>query len=140
MPEADEEFTVNAKSDVAVRVLSDLKILGESLGFVKGTSEGGDIWYVKSPMSAITQTKELHVRLLRDRPVEWEARGEHLIWRGRFEVEDVERGTKIRVTLSVEGVGAMAPIINPMAGVQIGGQLRHFVRELKRRIEGEASP
>jgi len=136
VPEAREEFVVSAPKSRVVEVLSNPKEVGECFGFVKGTSEDGKIWYVKAPMSAITQTRELHVSFSEEGKLEWEARGEHLLWRGRFEVEEVEGGVKVVAVLYVEGLGAMASIINPMASVQIRGQLRHFVKKLKEKISG----
>jgi hypothetical protein len=29
----------------------------------------------------------------------------------------------------------MATIINPMAGMQIGGQLKYFIKELRKKLE-----
>ncbi len=135
MPEAEEEFTVKILEDEVRKILLDLKTIGECFKFVKKTSEDGKIWYVRAPMSAITQTKELEVKILSEKPIEWEARGKHLLWKGKFFTESIESGTKIKAILTVEGLGSMASVINPMAGIQLPGQLRYFVSQLKKRFE-----
>lgn len=131
MPEARRELVVNLPKDVVVKVLSDMKIVGQCFSFVKSVSDDGYTWYVKAPMSVITQTKALRVRTISEEPFEWEARGDHLLWKGRFEVSVNENETIIHIHLSVSGLGSIAPVINQMAGVQIEGQLRHFIKELK---------
>ena len=135
MAEAKGEIVVSADVEKVRKVLLDLKAIGNCFKFVKNTSESGEKWFIRAPMSMITQTKELEAKIIREEPVEWEAKGKHLLWRGKFEVEKVNGGTKIRVTLSVEGLGGMAAIINPMASVQIEGQLKYFLNELKKKIE-----
>ena len=134
MPEAEEEFVVEVPEEKVKETLLDLKVIGECFKFVKRTSEDGKIWFVKAPMSAITQTKELKAEILNKNPVEWEARGKHLLWIGKFFTERTESGTKVRTILSVEGLGTMASVINPMAGIQLPGQLRYFVVQLKKRF------
>ncbi|ADC66651.1 Polyketide cyclase/dehydrase [Ferroglobus placidus DSM 10642] len=136
MAEAKGEIVVSADVERVRKVLLDMKTVGSCFKFVKNASEKGEKWFVRAPMSMITQTKELEVKVIREEPVEWEAKGKHLLWKGRFEVEEANGGTRIKVTLSVEGLGSMAAIINPMASVQIEGQLRYFLNELKKKIEG----
>ena len=135
MAEAKGEIVVSADVEKIRKVLLNLKAIGKCFKFVKNTSESGEKWFIRAPMSMITQTKELEAKIVREEPIEWEAKGKHLLWRGKFEVEKANGGTRIRVTLSVEGLGSMAAIINPMASVQIEGQLKYFLNELKKTIE-----
>ncbi len=134
MAEAEMEFTVPVSADEVKSRIRDMGFVGRCFKFVGDVSRDGRIWRVKAPMSAITQTKELETRVLSQDPIEWEAEGKHLLWRGVFEVEESEEGTKIKVRLSVEGLGSMAPIINPMAGMQIEGQLRYFAKKLREEL------
>ena len=135
MAEAKMEFSVNVDPDKILPRLMDMGAVGRCFKFVGSVSEDGRVWKVKAPMSAITQTKELQVRLLNENPVEWVAEGKHLLWKGRFEVIGEKEGSVVRVVLSVEGLGSMAPIINPMAGMQIEGQLRYFVKKLREMLQ-----
>ena len=137
MAKTEMEFSVTGDADKVLQKLRDLRLIGGCFKFVGDVSEDGKIWKVKAPMSAITQTRELEVRVTGEDPVEWEAKGKHLLWRGRFEVREEEEKTLIKVFLSVEGLGSMAPIINPMAGMQIEGQLRYFVKKLKENLQTE---
>ncbi len=135
MAEAEMEFSVQAGADKIVPKLRDLKLIAECFEFVGDVSEDGKRWKVRAPMSAITQTRELEVRMTGDDLVEWVAKGKHLLWTGRFEVREGEKETMLKVTLSVEGLGSMAPVINPVAGMQIEGQLRYFVKKLKEKLQ-----
>ncbi len=139
MTEAEYEIEVSRNADVVLDLLRNLKFIGTCFKFVGDVSDDGIVWKVKAPMSAITRTKKLNVELTSHDPPEWVAKGEHLIWKGRFQIEDRgERRTGIKIWLSVEGTGAMAPIINPMAGMQIGGQLKYFADKLKEKMESTA--
>lgn len=135
MAKAETEIVVSENIDKIRGIIMDLKELGTCFKFVEKVSEDGKIWFVKAPMSGITRTKELSAILMKKDPVEWEARGEHLLWKGGFELGEIDEGTRIRVWLSVEGLGNMATIINPMAGMQIGGQLKYFIKELRKKLE-----
>ena len=134
MAEAEMEFSVSMDADEVKSRIRDMKTVGRCFKFVGEVSEDGSVWKVKAPMSAITQTRELEVRVVGEGPFEWEARGKHLLWKGRFDVEESEEGSRVKVRLSVEGIGSMAPIINPMAGMQIEGQLRYFVKKLREEL------
>ncbi|MGC8837518.1 MAG: SRPBCC family protein [Anaerolineae bacterium] len=138
MARAEARFTVDRPKDAVLAFLRDPAQVGECLAFVAGTERGpeGDRWKVKAPMSVITQTPHLDVAFqVEGNQVRWQGRGRHLDIRGTFTVgEGPARATEVACTLEVLPLGALAPVLEPLAEAQVGGQLDYFVREVRTRL------
>jgi len=141
MPEASLETYFNLPLTKVWEFISDLNKIASCLRFVGGVEKTSDslIWKVKVPMSITTRTSVLKsevTEIEEKRSLSWIARGEHLQWGGRFELEEIEeKKTRAKIKLEVTGFGPMATIINPTAALQIKNQLKFFVEQLKKRIE-----
>jgi carbon monoxide dehydrogenase subunit G len=143
MPEASLEICFNLPSTFVWGFISDLKNIASCLRFIGGVEKTVNslIWKVKVPMSITTRTSVLKSEITEieeKRSLSWIARGEHLKWSGRFDLEKVEeKKTRAKIKLEVTGLGPMAMIINPTAALQIKNQLKYFVEQLKKNLEGE---
>lgn len=143
MPEASLEICFNLPLDTVWGFVSDLSKIASCLRFVGGVECTSDapIWKVKVPMSITTRTSVLKPeisQLEKGKSLCWLAKGEHLQWSGRFDLEaSGEKQTKAKIKLEVLGLGAMATVINPTAALQIKNQLRFFAEQLKKNLEGQ---
>lgn len=138
MARAEARFAVDRPKDEVVAFLRDPAQVGECLAFVAGVEETaeGARWRVKAPMSAITQTPYLDVTFqVEGGEIRWRGRGRHLDVRGSFAVAEASPGaTGVVCVLEVMPLGALAPVLEPLAAVQVGGQLDYFVREVRARL------
>jgi len=141
MPEASLEICFNLPLVSVWGFISDLKNIASCLRFIGGVEKTADslIWKVKVPMSITTRTSVLKSEITEieeKRSLSWIARGEHLKWSGRFDLEVMEeKKTRAKIKLEVTGLGPMATIINPTAALQIKNQLKYFVEQLKKKLE-----
>ncbi|MCJ7458588.1 MAG: SRPBCC family protein [candidate division Zixibacteria bacterium] len=141
MPEASLEICFNLPLTSVWEFISDLKNIASCLRFVGGVEKTSDslIWKVKVPMSITTRTSVLKPGVIQSedkKTFSWRAKGEHIQWSGRFELEEMEeKKTRAKIKLEVTGFGPMAMIINPTAALQIKNQLKFFVEQLKKRLE-----
>ena len=141
MPEASLEICFNLPLTSVWGFISDLKNIASCLRFIGGVEKTADslIWKVKVPMSITTRTSVLKSEITEieeKRSLSWIARGEHLKWSGRFDLEVMEeKKTRAKIKLEVTGLGPMATIINPTAALQIKNQLKYFVEQLKKKLE-----
>jgi len=146
MPEATSEICFNLSSTFVWGFISDLKNIASCLRFIGGVEKTSDslIWKVKVPMSITTRTSVLKPEITQveeGKSFSWLAKGEHLQWGGRFELEEIEeKKTRAKIKLEVTGLGPMTMIINPTAALQIKNQLKYFVEQLKKNLEGEKIP
>lgn len=143
MPEASLEVCFNLSVVTVWEFISDLKNLASCLRFVGEIEKTSDslMWKVKVPMSITTRTPVLKPEIIQSeqkKTFSWLAKGEHIQWSGKFELENLEeKKTKAKIKLEVSGLGPMATIINPTAALQIKNQLKYFVEQLKKNLEGE---
>jgi uncharacterized membrane protein len=143
MPEATSEICFNLPLVSVWGFISDLKNIASCLRFIGGVEKTVDslIWKVKVPMSITTRTSVLKSEITEieeKKTLSWIARGEHLKWSGKFDLEEIEdKKTRAKIRLEVTGLGPMAMIINPTAALQIKNQLKYFVEQLKKNLEGE---
>jgi len=141
MPEASVEICFNLPLISVWEFISDLKNIASCLRFVGGVEKTADslIWKVKVPMSITTRTSVLKSEITEieeKKTLSWIAKGEHLKWGGRFDLEVIEeKKTRAKIRLEVAGFGPMATIINPTAALQIKNQLKYFVEQLNKRLE-----
>lgn len=143
MPEALLEIFFNLPLSSVWEFISDLSKIASCLRFVGGVEKTSNslIWKVKVPMSITTRTSVLNpgiTQIDEGKSLSWLAKGEHIQWGGRFELEEFEeKKTRAKIRLEVAGLGPMAMIINPTAALQIKNQLKYFVEQLKKNLEGE---
>lgn len=143
MPKASLEIWFNLPKDAVWEFISDLKNIGSCLRFVGNVEKTSDslFWKVKSPMSITTRTSILKPELWKKKEKSsllWQAKGDYLQWSGGFELESSEyKKTRVKIELEVLGSGPMAGIINSTAALQIKNQLKYFVEQLKKKLEGE---
>ena len=140
MVRRQQRFAVRRPLEIVYRFLSDPAQVGNCLAFVAGTENGreGLRWRVKAPMSGITGTLEFtldfHTRPLEE--VRWRGQGAHLETQGHLilstEGEDI---TAVDFTLEMAALGAMALVIEPMAKVQIEGQMDYFASRVREALE-----
>ncbi len=142
MPESSLEICFNLPLNTVWEFVSDLSKIASCLRFVGGIEGTVDspIWKVKVPMSITTRTSVLKpeiTQLEKGKSLTWSAKGEHLQWGGRFDLEQIgEKQTRAKIKLEVIGLGPLATIINPTAALQIKNQLKFFVEQLKKNLEG----
>jgi len=138
MARAEARFIVDRPKGEVVAFLGDPVQVGGCLAFVANTDNTaeGIRWRVKAPMSAITQTPHLDVAFrVEGDSVHWQGRGRHLEIQGTFAVAETLAGsTEVACTLEVLPLGALAPVLGPLAAAQVGGQLDYFVREARARL------
>ena len=143
MPEATSEMYFNLPLSSIWEFISDLSKIASCLRFVSGVEKTSDslIWKVKIPMSITTRTSVLKSKITEieeEKKLSWIAKGEHLQWGGSFDLEEIEEArTRAKIKLEVTGLGPMAMIINPTAALQIKNQLKFFIEQLKKNLEGE---
>jgi len=143
MPEASLEICFNLPLSSVWEFISDLGNIASCLRFIGGVEKTSDslIWKVKAPMSITTRTSVLKpeiTQIEKEKSFSWLAKGEHLQWGGRFDLEKIEeKKTKAKIKLEVSGLGVMATIINPTAALQIKNQLKFFIEQMKKNLEGE---
>ncbi len=142
MPEASSEICFNLPLTSVWEFISDLNKIASCLHFIGGVEKTSDslIWKVKVPMSITTRTSVLKPEITQideGKSLSWLAKGEHLQWGGRFELEEIEeKKTRAKIKLEVTGLGPLAAIINPTAALQIKNQLKYFVEQLNKNLEG----
>jgi carbon monoxide dehydrogenase subunit G len=140
MARRQQRFTVRQPRETVYRFLSDPAQVGNCLAFVAGTENGkGSLrWQVKAPMSGITGTPEL-VLDFHTRPpdeVRWHGQGAHLETQGFMVLStEGEDTTAVDFTLEMAALGAMALVIEPMAKVQIEGQMDYFASQVREALE-----
>jgi carbon monoxide dehydrogenase subunit G len=140
MVRRQQQFTVQQPLEVVYRFLSDPVQVGNCLAFVAGTENGvGSLrWRVKAPMSGITGTPEFALDFRTSPPdeVRWRGQGAHLETQGHLilSMED-EDTTAVDFTLEMTALGAMALVIEPMAKVQIEGQMDYFASQMREALE-----
>jgi carbon monoxide dehydrogenase subunit G len=140
MVRRQQQFTVQQPLEVVYRFLSDPVQVGNCLAFVAGTENGvGSLrWQVKAPMSGITGTPEFALDFQTRPPdeVRWRGRGAHLETQGHLilSMED-EDTTAVDFTLEMGALGAMALVIEPLAKVQIEGQMDYFASQVREALE-----
>jgi len=139
-----QQFTIRQPLETVYRFLSEPAQVGNCLAFVAGTENGrGSLrWQVKAPMSSITGTPEftLDFHTKPSEEVRWHGQGAHLETQGHlvFSTEG-EDTTAVDFTLEMTALGAMALVIEPMAKVQIEGQMDYFASQARETLEaGEA--
>ena len=141
MPEALLEIFFNLPLSSVWEFISDLSKIASCLRFVGGVEKTSNslIWKVKVPMSITTRTSVLNpgiTQIDEGKSLSWLAKGEHIQWGGRFELEEFEeKKTRAKIRLEVAGLGPMAMIINPTAALQIKNQLKYFVEQLNKKLE-----
>jgi len=142
MPEASLEICFDLPLNTVWEFVSDLSRIASCLRFIGGVEKTSDsfIWKVKVPMSITTRTSILKPEISQaeeGKSLSWVAKGKHLQWSGRFDLERIgEEKTKAKIKLEVTGLGPMTTIINPTAALQIKNQLKFFVEQLKKNLEG----
>jgi carbon monoxide dehydrogenase subunit G len=140
MVRRQQRFTVRQPLEIVYRFLSDPAQVGNCLAFVAGTENGsGSLrWQVKAPMSGITGTPEF-VLDCHTRPpdeVRWRGQGAHLETQGHLILStEGEDTTVVDFTLEMSALGAMALVIEPMAKVQIEGQMDYFASQVREALE-----
>jgi carbon monoxide dehydrogenase subunit G len=135
MVQRKQQFTVGQPLGVVYRFLSDPAQVGNCLAFVSATENGreGLRWRVKAPMSGITGTPELTLDFHTRPPdeVRWHGRGAHLETQGHLILSTEGDTTVVDLTLEMVALGAMALVIEPMAKVQIEGQMDYFASQVR---------
>lgn len=140
MARRQQRFMVRQPLETVYRFLSDPAQVGSCLAFVAGTEngKGGLRWRVKAPMSGITGTPEF-ILDFHTRPsdeVRWHGRGAHLETQGHLILSaEGEDTTAVDFTLEMVALGAMALVIEPMAKVQIEGQMDYFASQVREALE-----
>jgi len=141
MAQRQQRFTVRQPLEVVYRFLSDPAQVGNCLAFVAGTENGrGSLrWQVKAPMSSITGTPEFTLDFHTRPPneVHWRGQGAHLGTQGRLSLSTEGDTTVVDFTLEMAALGAMALVIEPMAKVQIEGQMNYFASRLREALEAQ---
>jgi len=139
MARRQQRFMVRQPLEMVYRFLSDPTQVGNCLAFVAGTENGrGSLrWRVKAPMSGITGTPEFILDFHARPPdeVRWRGQGAHLETQGHLilSMED-EDTTVVHFTLEMTAPGAMALVIQPMAKVQIEGQMDYFASQVREAL------
>ena len=140
MVRRQQQFMVRQPLETVYRFLSDPAQVGNCLAFVAGTENGsGSLrWQVKAPMSGITGTPaftlDFHTRPPDE--VRWHGQGAHLETRGLMVLSgEGEDTTAVDFTLEMDALGAMALVIEPMAKVQIEGQMDYFASRVREALE-----
>lgn len=143
MPKADMTITLPHSLAEVWDFFSHLDKIGPCLRFVEKAEPGdGEAvrWKIRSPMSGATKTPFLEVVFTEKKEKEvlaWQAKGEHLQWSGEVKLRSLgENETEVKVTLEVQGLGGMAPIINATSAPQVPGHLRFFFEQVKSRLTG----
>jgi carbon monoxide dehydrogenase subunit G len=142
MVQRKQRFTVRQPLEMVYRFLSDPAQVGNCLAFVAGTENGrGSLrWRVKAPMSGITGTPEF-ILDFHSRPpdeVRWRGQGAHLETQGHLILSmEGEDTTEVDFTLEMAALGAMALVIEPMAKVQIEGQMDYFASQVREALESQ---
>jgi carbon monoxide dehydrogenase subunit G len=136
MVRRQQRFTVRQPLETVYRFLSDPAQVGNCLAFVAGTENGsGSLrWQVKAPMSGITGTPEFILDFHTRPPdeVRWRGQGAHLETQGHLILStEGEDTTLVDFTLEMAALGAMTLVIEPMAKVQIEGQMDYFVSQVR---------
>ena len=140
MARRQQRFMVRQPLEIVYRFLSDPAQVGSCLAFVSGTENGkeGLRWRVKAPMSGITGTPEFTLDF-QTRPLEevrWHGQGAHLETQGHLILSaEGEDTTVVDFTLEMAALGAMALVIEPMARVQIEGQMDYFTSQVREALE-----
>ena len=140
MVRRQQRFTVRQPLEMVYRFLSDPTQVGNCLAFVSGTENEEESlrWKVKAPMSGITGTPEF-VLDFHTRPpdeVRWHGQGAHLETQGLMILSEEDKDTTVvDFTLEMSALGAMALVIEPMAKVQIEGQMDYFVSQVREVLE-----
>jgi carbon monoxide dehydrogenase subunit G len=141
MAQRQQRFTVRQPLEVVYRFLSDPAQVGNCLAFVAGTENGrGSLrWQVKAPMSSITSTAEFILDFHTRPPdeVHWRGRGAHLETQGHLSLSTEGDTTAVDFNLEMAALGAMALVIEPMAKVQIEGQMDYFASRLREALEAQ---
>ena len=142
MVRRQQRFTVRQPLEIVYRFLSDPAQVGNCLAFVAGTEDGrGSLrWQVKAPMSGITGTPEFILDFHTRPPdeVRWHGQGAHLETQGHLILStEGEDTTVVDFTLEMAALGAMALVIEPMAKVQIEGQMDYFASRVREALEAK---
>ncbi|HVP37339.1 MAG TPA: hypothetical protein VMT04_10115 [Terriglobales bacterium] len=143
MPEASLEICFNLPLSPVWEFISDLSKIASCLRFIGEVEKTPDsqIWKVKVPMSITTRTSDLIPEITqveKGKSLAWLAKGEHIKWSGSFDLEEIgDKKTRAKIKLEVSGLGPMAVIINPTAALQIKNQLKYFIEQLMKNLEGE---
>jgi carbon monoxide dehydrogenase subunit G len=141
MAQRQQRFTVRQPLEVVYRFLSDPAQVGNCLAFVAGTENGrGSLrWQVKAPMSGITGTPEFTLDFHTRPPNEvyWRGLGAHLETQGHLSLSTEGDTTAVDFTLEMAALGAMALVIEPMAKVQIEGQMDYFASRVREALEAQ---
>jgi carbon monoxide dehydrogenase subunit G len=139
MVRRQQQFTVQQPLQMVYRFLSDPVQVGNCLAFVAGTENGvGSLrWQVKAPMSGITGTPEFALEFQTRPPdeVRWRGQGAHLETQGHLILSTEGDTTVVDFTLEMAALGAMALVIEPMAKVQIEGQMDYFASQMREALE-----
>ena len=141
MVRRQQRFAVRRPLEIVYRFLSDPAQVGNCLAFVAGTENGkGSLrWQVKAPMSGITGTPEIildfHTRPLDE--VHWHGQGVHLETQGHLSLSTEGDTTAVDFNLEMAALGAMALVIEPMAKVQIEGQMDYFSSRVREALEAQ---
>jgi carbon monoxide dehydrogenase subunit G len=140
MVRRQQQFTVRRPVETVYRFLSDPARVGSCLAFVAGTENGrGQLrWRMKAPMSGITGTPEFILDFHARPPDEvcWRGQGTHLETQGHLILStESEDTTVVDFTLEMTALGAMALVIEPMAKVQIEGQMDYFASQVREALE-----
>ena len=139
MVRQQQQFTVRQPLEVVYRFLSDPTQVGNCLAFVASTENGrgGLRWQVKAPMSGITGTPEFTLDFHTRPPdeIHWHGRGAHLETQGHLILSTECDSTVADFTLEMAALGAMALVIEPMAKVQIEGQMDYFASQVREALE-----
>ncbi len=140
MVRRQQQFTVRQPLEAVYRFLSDPAQVGRCLAFIAGTENGkGSLrWQVKAPMSGITGTPEFILDFHTRSPdeVHWRGQGAHLETQGHLVLSpEGEDTTVVDFTLEMAALGAMALVIEPMAKVQIEGQMDYFASQVREALE-----
>ena len=140
MARGQQQFTVRQSLETVYRFLSDPAQVGNCLAFVAATENGsGSLrWQVKAPISGITGTPEFILDFHTRPPdeVRWHGQGAHLEAQGHLILStEGEDTTTVDFTLEMAALGAMALVIEPMAKVQIEGQMDYFASQVRGALE-----
>jgi len=141
MAQRQQRFTVRQHLEMVYRFLSDPAQVGNCLAFVAGTENGrGSLrWRVKAPMSSITGTPEFTLDFHTSPPneVHWRGQGAHLETQGHLSLSTEGDTTVVDFTLEMAALGGMALVIEPMAKVQIEGQMDYFASQVREALEAQ---
>ncbi len=129
--------------EVVRPVVADPRQVGAALAFVEETElrNGLPFWRLRTAMGAITGAEGLLLdyEVLPTDVIHWRGSSPRLVSRGEIRLAPAgPSATSVSFTLEMAGVGPASAIIEPLAGLQIEGQMSHFMEQLQAVLEPTA--